>query len=56
LLEFQHADEQALLQALWVLGEIVFQDRAVKDAIRVLTDDHRPTLREAARLTLAKFP
>jgi predicted nucleotidyltransferase len=55
LSEFQYADEQALLQALWVLGEIVFQDRAVKDAIRVLTDDHRPTLKEAAHLTLAKF-
>jgi predicted nucleotidyltransferase len=56
LLEFQHADEQALLQALWVLGEIVFQDGEVKDALRILADDRRPALREAARLTFAKFP
>jgi predicted nucleotidyltransferase len=56
LSEFLHADEQALLQALWVLGEIVFRDREVKDAIRIVTDDRRPALREAAQLTLAKFP
>jgi hypothetical protein len=56
LLEFQHADEQALLQALWVLGENIFQDREIEDAIRVLANDRRPGLREAAQLTLAKFP
>ncbi|HEY5004439.1 MAG TPA: hypothetical protein VII61_14855, partial [Ktedonobacteraceae bacterium] len=56
LLEFHHADEQALLQALWVLGEIVFQDGEVEDAIRTLADDRRLVVRESARLMLAKFP
>ncbi len=56
LSEFQHADEQVLLQAMWVLGEIVYQDREIEDALRVLADDYRPTLKEAARLTLTKFP
>jgi predicted nucleotidyltransferase len=56
LSEFLHADEQALLHALWVLSEIVYQDREIEAAIRTLAEDYRPALREAARLVLAKFP
>jgi hypothetical protein len=55
LSEFLYADEEALLHALWVLSENVFQDRDIEDAMRVLLDDHRPALRKAAQLTLSMF-
>ena len=55
LSELCYADEQALLQALWVHKEIVFQDREIKDVINALANDRRPTIRDAATLALAKF-
>ncbi len=36
LSEFLHADEQALLHALWVLSKIFYQDREIEAAIRPL--------------------
>jgi hypothetical protein len=56
LSEFQYADEQALLHALWVLNQILFQDREIKEAVQALTEDRRVMVRDAAQSVLALFP
>ncbi len=55
LAEFQDADEQALLHTLWVLSQIVFQDREIKEAVQALTEDRRVAIRDAAQSIQAFF-
>ena len=52
LSELRYGDEQVLLHTLWVLSQIVLQDRDVKKVVQVLADDRRMVIRSSARSVL----
>lgn len=55
LAELQTGTVQAKTHILWLLGEIVYHDPALIDAVQVLSQDEHPDLRQAAQKTLAKM-
>jgi hypothetical protein len=55
LSELRSGDTAGKLQALWVLKQIVYDDREIMEAVRGLGDDESEDVRGTAKESLTRF-